>query len=158
MIRLLAASMLALAGCAHAPPPEPAPCPYASAHDGTQSDDLLCRDPVAVQVKVKHILLGWKEQGTASHPVDPRAAERTEAETQKLARDLLERIRGGAPIESLMAQFSEDPGSAQSGRAYEASPSAALVPPFKALAVRLHVGEAGIVKSDFGLHIIQRVP
>lgn len=33
----------------------------------------------------------------------------------------------------------------------------ALVSPFKALSLRLNVGEVGVVKSTFGLHVIQRV-
>ena len=132
----------------------PLPCPYADANDGTQSYDILCREPVANRVTVKHILIGWKELSTPQHP---RTDERTYAEAQALARDLLKQLRGGAAIDPLMAQYSEDPGGASSGKAYEVTPSAALVFEFKSLSLRLNVGEAGIVKSDFGLHVIQRV-
>jgi len=155
---------VALGACAHdqATPagagPGPFPCPYGAANDGTQSYDLLCREPVANQVKVKHILVGWKELSSPDHPRDPRADGRTYAEAQALARDLLHRLREGAPIEPLMGEYSEDPGSAHSGQAYDASPSAALVSEFKSLSLRLAPGEAGIVKSAFGLHVIQRVP
>lgn len=129
-------------------------CSYSDANDGTQSYDLLCREPVANQVSVKHILIGWKALSTPDHP---QKSERTYAEAQALARELLQKLRGGAAIEPLMEQYSEDPGSAQSGISYDVSPAAALVMPFKALSLRLNVGEAGIVKSEFGLHVIQRV-
>lgn len=158
--RLLTAALLLLAACAHAPEPTPAApaCPYASANDGTQSYEVLCRDPLAVHVKVKHVLIGWKDLASDKQPIDPRAAQRSYPEAQQLARELLQKLQAGAPIEPLMAEYSEDPGSAKSGIFYEASPDASLVMEFKALAVRLHPGEAGIVKSVFGLHVMQRVP
>lgn len=153
-----------LAGCAHdasgpgALASGSSPCPYGQAKDGTQSYALLCREPVANRVKVKHILVGWRGLAAAGHPPDPRADERSYPQAQELARSLLEKLRSGAAIEPLMEQYSEDPGSARSGQAYDASPGAGLVSEFKSLSLRLQVGEAGIVKSVFGLHIIQRVP
>ena len=162
VLALLLPALLGLAACAHdaaAANPEGAapPCPYASANDGTQSYELLCHDPITMKARVKHILIGWKDLATATHPVDPRAAERSYAGAQALARDLLGQLRGGAAIEPLMARYSEDPGSAQSGLAYDVTPDAGLVSEFKALSLRLKPGEAGIVKSNFGLHVIQRV-
>ena len=156
-------SPLLVASCAHdpsssAPGADPAPCSYASANDGTQSYEILCRDPVANHVTVKHILLSWKDLANPDHPLDPRAADRTQASARELALELLAKVRGGAPIEPLMAQFSEDPGSAKTGQSYEVSPGAGLVSEFKSLSLRLQVGEAGIVQSAFGLHVIQRVP
>ena len=154
----LAASLFA--ACAHDPSdlsgitPEKMECPYADAKDGTQSYDLLCREPVANRTSVKHILIGWKG---LTAPGQARPEERSYEEAQALARELLQKLRDGAAIEPLMAQYSDDPGSAASGSAYEVTPSASLVPEFKALGLRLNVGEAGIVKSQFGLHVIQRV-
>ncbi|MBS2029320.1 MAG: peptidylprolyl isomerase [Deltaproteobacteria bacterium] len=151
--------LLAISACAHdaTTPDGSAACPYASANDGTQSYEILCTDPIATHVRVKHILIGWKDLPTG-RPLDARAQGRTYAEAQQLARDLLQQVRSGAAIEPLMAKYSEDPGSAQSGVAYEASPDASLVSEFKALSLRLKVGDSGIVKSQFGLHVIKRVP
>jgi hypothetical protein len=159
--RLVVAALL-LAACAHEPASQAtdggaAWCPYEEAKDGTQSYDTLCREPIANKVTVKHILIGWKELRTADHPREGPAAERTYAEAQELARQLLEKLRGGAAIEPLMAEFSEDPGSAKTGREYEVSPGSGMVSVFKSLSLRLNVGEAGIVKSEFGLHVIRRV-
>jgi parvulin-like peptidyl-prolyl isomerase len=56
-----------------------------------------------------------------------------------------------------MAELSEDPGSAKSGRSYDVTPDARLVGPFKNLSLRLNPGEVGVVRSSFGIHIIQRV-
>ena len=57
----------------------------------------------------------------------------------------------------LFAELSEDEGSAKSGMAYPVTPDAGLVEPFKNLSLRLDVNEVGVVKTDFGVHIIQRV-
>lgn len=119
-----------------------------------QSNDILARDARANQAQVKHVLISWKdkdpEEGTP-------AATRTREEADQLAVSVLERVRAGEPIEALMAAHSDDPGSASTGEAYEVTPSAGLVFEFKRLALRLDVGEAGLVLSDFGWHVIQRI-
>ncbi len=56
-----------------------------------------------------------------------------------------------------MSKDSEDPGSAKSGISYDVTTGAALVSTFKALSLRLQVGEAGIVQTQFGLHVIKRL-
>ncbi|MBA3456078.1 MAG: peptidylprolyl isomerase [Deltaproteobacteria bacterium] len=126
------------------PPPPP---------DNLESKDILAR-PVATQTaKVKHILLGWTEV----HAEDPRGTKRTRAELEKLVKDTMAKIKGGAKIEPLMKELSEDPGSAADGKEYDVTPDAGLVEPFKNLSLRLKPGEVGAVKTTFGIHIIQRV-
>jgi len=56
-----------------------------------------------------------------------------------------------------MTELSEDSGSAKTGISYDVTPDAGLVPPFKNLSLRLKLNEVGVVKTDFGIHIIQRV-
>ena len=67
------------------------------------------------------------------------------------------KLEKGDKIETLMKELSEDPGSAKTGEGYDVTPDAGLVPPFKNLALRLNKGEVGVVKTEFGIHIIQRV-
>lgn len=126
------------------PPPPP---------DALESADILKREPVTATAKVKHILVGWKEL----HADDERGKNRDRASLEKLVKATVAKLRGGAPIEPLMAELSEDPGSAQAGTTYDVTPDAGLVPPFKNLSLRLKVGEVGVVKTDFGLHIIKRI-
>lgn len=126
------------------PPPPP---------DPLESADILARDPVTDHAKVKHILLGWTEANTG----DPRGAKRSRADLEKLVKKTVASLRKGTAIEPLMAKLSEDPGSAKSGKSYDASPDAHLVPPFKALSLRLKKDEVGVVKTRFGIHIIKRV-
>jgi peptidyl-prolyl cis-trans isomerase D len=117
------------------------------------SADILARDPVANNAQVKHILISWKELGNAKGP----ALERTKAQAEALVKSLMTQIKAGADFDMLMKQHSEDPGSASSARAYPVSPDAQLVIEFKQLALRLNVGEVGVVESDFGFHIMKRI-
>ena len=121
--------------------------------DSLESADILARAPTTQKAKVKHILLGWTEL----HVSDPRGEKRTRAELDTLVKKTVEDLKKGAKIEPLMKELSEDPGSAASGESYDATPDAGLVEPFKNLSLRLNVGEVGVVKTDFGIHIIQRV-
>ncbi|HEY4180159.1 MAG TPA: peptidylprolyl isomerase [Kofleriaceae bacterium] len=129
-----------------APPPPPPPDPIETA-------DILARTPVTEKADVKHILLGW----TDVHAQDPRGVKRTRAELETLVKATVAKLKGGAKIEPLMKELSEDPGSAASGESYPVTPDAGLVEPFKKLSLRLKPGEVGVVKTDFGIHIIQRV-
>jgi parvulin-like peptidyl-prolyl isomerase len=125
------------------PPPPP---------DPLESADILKREPPAAKVKVKHILLGWKD----AHTSDPRGTARSRADLEKLVKDTVAKLQKGDKIEPLMKELSEDPGS-QDGKDYEVTPTAGMVPPFTNLSLRLKVGEVGVVKTDFGIHIIKRV-
>lgn len=126
------------------PPPPP---------DALESADILKREPPAAKSVVRHILLGWKDVNSG----DERAKNRDRAALEKLVKDTVAKLKKGEKIEPLMAELSEDPGSAKTGKTYDATPEAGLVEPFKNLALRLKVNEVGVVKTDFGIHIIQRV-
>lgn len=123
------------------------------APDPLESADILARAPVTDKAKVKHILLGWTEV----HADDPRGKARSRADLEKLVKATVDKLVGGAKIDALMAELSEDQGSAKAGTSYDVSPTAQLVPPFKKLSLRLNPGEVGVVRTMFGIHIIQRV-
>ena len=121
--------------------------------DALESADILAREPMTQMAKVKHILLSYAD----TKGEDPRGQKRDRATLEKLIKDTVAKLKGGAKIEPLMAELSEDPGSAKNGNSYDATPDAGLVEPFKKLSLRLKSGEVGVVKTDFGYHIIQRV-
>ena len=122
------------------------------------SSDILAREPMTEKAQVQHVLIGWKDlEPNFRGGMDDRAKTRTHEEANRLAREVLEKARAGADFAQLMKDFSEDPGSAASGTSYEATPTAGLVPPFKSLALRLAVGEVGVVETTYGWHIIKRV-
>jgi hypothetical protein len=123
-----------------------------------QSNDILARDQRTSKVEVKHILIGWRQpdKGTG-HKQDPRAAARSREEADALAVALLARVRAGESMDALMAEYSEDQGSAATAKSYTVTADAGLVFEFKRLGLRLDAGEAGLVKTEFGWHIIKRV-
>jgi hypothetical protein len=123
----------------------------ASQTSAVVSSDILAREPVANQSKIKHILIGWK--GTNQ---DPRSEKRTKAEAEGVVKGILAQIKGGADFDALMKQYSEDPGSA-AGKAYDVAPDSQLVIEFKQLGLRLQLNEVGVVESEFGFHIMKRV-
>ena len=130
----------------------------APAGDSIESKDILARTKTAPEVQVKHVLFGWKDLAAAYRgQMDPRAANRTQAEADKLARDIAAKLKAKpADIDALVKQFSEDPGS-QSGEPYTVKADTAFVPEFKNLALRLEVNEVGIVKTNYGYHVMMRV-
>jgi peptidyl-prolyl cis-trans isomerase D len=125
----------------------------ASATSPVVSSDILAREPITNAAEVKHILIGWK--GTDDS--DARATARTKHDAEAQVKTVMDQVNAGTDFDSLMKQFSEDPGSAGNGRAYKVAPDAQLVIEFKQLGLRLKVGEVGVVQSDFGFHIMKRV-
>ena len=128
------------------PPPPPKPDPL-------DSTEILKREPQAKAVKVKHILLGWTE----AHAEDPRGVKRDRAALEKLVKDTVAKLVKGDKIEPLMAELSEDTSNAKAGVAYDVAPGSGMVAPFENLSLRLKVNEVGVVKTQFGIHIIKRV-
>ncbi|MBN1771879.1 MAG: peptidylprolyl isomerase [Deltaproteobacteria bacterium] len=120
-----------------------------------ESKDILSREPVTAAAQVQHILVGWAD--IAGPRSDRRAFDRTKAEADHLAAELLGKVKNGMNMEALMQEHSEDPGSAQTGEPYPVRPESDFVPEFEALSLRLNVGEAGICRTQFGYHIIKRI-
>ena len=123
-----------------------------------QSNDVLARDATTKKAVVQHILISWQDLGAGyAGAQDPRGKQRSRAEADALATQVLGRVRAGENMEALMAEYSEDVGSAKTGRSYPVTPDEKLVFEFKRLSLRLNVGEAGLVKTSYGWHIIKRL-
>src|ERR1051325_8339564 len=67
------------------PPPPP---------DALESSDILKREPQTQKAKVKHILLGWKDNNGGGD--DPRGKARDRATLEKLVKDTVAKLKGGA--------------------------------------------------------------
>ncbi|HRC55070.1 MAG: peptidylprolyl isomerase [Myxococcales bacterium] len=148
---------LGCGGSSPAPAKDPA-LAAAPARSRVVSWDLLAREPVANSAEVRHILIGWRDLAEAYNGgIDERAAARSQAEAEVVVEAVLAKLKGGATFESLMAEYSEDGGSAATGRSYQASPDAQLVLEFRQLSLRLSPGEYGVCQSNFGFHVITRV-
>ena len=122
------------------------------------SQDVLDREPIANTAQVKHVLISWKDMAEAfGGRLDSRAEKRSKADAEAQVKQILEQLKGGADFDAMMKQYSEDPGSATTARAYAVTPDAQLVIEFRQLSLRLRVGEVGVVQSDYGFHIIKRI-
>jgi peptidyl-prolyl cis-trans isomerase C len=98
------------------------------------------------QVKARHILIGT---GGVDPNADPNEA-RAEAE------EVLQKIKEGADFAEMARKHSDDPGSAALGGELDYFSRGMMVPPFEEVAFSLEPNElSGLVKTDYGYHIIQ---
>src|SRR3954462_10974672 len=145
-MRTLAATLV-LAGCA-------------SGHSA-ESGDILDRSKQTERAEVQHILLAWSAlEGSYRGmrlDLDPRAPKKTQKDAQELPTTPPARCKAGEPFEPLMRESSEDPGSATTGMVYTVTPDSRMAQGFVDLALRLKPGECGVVKTQFGLHVVKRV-
>lgn len=99
----------------------------------------------------KHILIST---------LDPVTGEqiRTDEEAKKLAQSLIDRFHGGEDFDTLMKENSEDPGLQSNPDGYIFT-EGEMVQPFYDGAKALEEGAVSApVKSDFGYHVIMRIP
>lgn len=107
--------------------------------------------------RAKHILLATIDLDTRE-PLD----EATIAQKRATADDLLSQLRAAedpiALFDDLMHQYSEDTGLEANPEGYTTQ-KGEMVAPFEEAALALENGEiSGVVESDFGYHIILRLP
>lgn len=122
-----------------------------------ESADILGRSDASPKVYVKHVLIGWDElEGSYGGRMDERAKQRSRLDAERLVRQVVGELDKGAPIEPLMIEHSGDRGTAD-GKALPVEPDSNFVDKFKALSLRLQIGEHGVVKTPFGYHVIKRV-
>ncbi|GAA4337906.1 peptidylprolyl isomerase [Flaviaesturariibacter amylovorans] len=104
-------------------------------------------------VTARHILIGTSQQ-------DPQSGQRVAIRDDSTAKRLADSVRGllaaGQSFDSLVARFSDDPGSKQTGGKYEnIAANGQMVPTFSDYIFTAGVGQVGVVKTDFGYHIIE---
>jgi parvulin-like peptidyl-prolyl isomerase len=97
------------------------------------------------EIRARHILIAFKNPGMKDDP---------EARTKAV--ELLTRIKQGSDFASLAAKYSDDKGSAVKGGDLGYFTTGTMVPEFEKAVFALKPGEiSGIVKTDFGYHIIK---
>lgn len=127
----------------------------------------LERDELAAQVTVEEAEIEaeyaaeleafeGQEQRRASHILLATGDDRSEEEAVALARELRERLRGGAEFAALAEEYSDDPGSASQGGDLGLATRGTFVPPFEEALDGLAPGELSEpVVTDFGVHVIR---
>ncbi|MEJ5253131.1 MAG: peptidylprolyl isomerase [Chthonomonadetes bacterium] len=85
--------------------------------------------------------------------------KRTEEQARKRGEEILQKLHSGADFARIAKEFSDDPGSKQTGGSLGAIPRSQLVifaPEFTKAVEALQPGQmSGLVKTQFGFHIIR---
>ena len=93
----------------------------------------------------------------AKHILIDDTSAPTYEEQLTIAESILARIDKGEDFDSLMQEFSKDPGLESKPDGYTFR-KGEFVPEFESVTIELEIGEiSGIVESNYGLHIIQRI-
>ena len=79
------------------------------------------------------------------------------AEGEELAKELLERAKSGEDFDALIAEYSTDPGAESNPDGYVFT-EGEMVKPFEETVKGLKENEFGICESDYGYHVILRLP
>jgi len=103
-------------------------------------------------VKIRHILVATQQQNPQTGQM---MAVRDDSSAKRLI-DSIQRVhKAGSSFDTLVAQFSEDPGSKDKGGVYEDVTSGKMVPAFNDFIFGNATGATGVVKTDFGYHYIE---
>lgn len=98
------------------------------------------------EVKTRHILISAKAGADAQ----------TDAAAKAKAQDVLNQLKAGANFAELAKKYSDDPGSKDQGGELPLMPTSQLDPAYAKAAMALNPGQtSGLVRSQFGYHIIQ---
>ncbi|MGC4057673.1 MAG: peptidylprolyl isomerase [Chitinophagaceae bacterium] len=90
--------------------------------------------------------------------IDPPVSPEMDAYARTRIEEIRNDIKSGKSFESMASAYSADPGSRDQGGDLGWVSRGQMVPEFEKAAFRLQVGEiSGIVKTEYGYHIIQNV-
>ncbi len=108
---------------------------------------LYAREKLVPQLEVK------EEEVTKYIDEHPELVKEKKAK----AEDILKKAKDGGDFEALAKEFSEDPGSKETGGLYEKVPMGQMIPEFEKAALALNPGEIApnLVRTKFGYHIIK---
>lgn len=99
-------------------------------------------------VKARHILIGLFDRQT-QQPIMPDSVGKARIDSIEAA------IKGGADFAALATLYSNDPGSAQKGGDLGYFASGTMVPEFNDFCFNKSKGALGVVKTQFGYHLIE---
>lgn len=102
--------------------------------------------------KAKHILIATMDPTTNQ----PKSQEE-QVKASNLSKEILSRAQKGEDFDKLMHEYSEDPGLATNPDGYVFG-SGEMVPEFEQATDSVGFGEIAFCKSDYGFHIIKRLP
>lgn len=109
---------------------------------------MMAKKPGA-STKVIHVLVAYKGAMRAT-------TNRTEEEAKALADTYLAQTNANPDAITMLARTNnDDPGAMQNGGVYDITPDGAWAQEFKDFAIASPKGKTGIVKTDFGYHVMK---
>lgn len=104
------------------------------------------------RIGAKHILISFKG---AEHPI--AGVTRSESDARMLAEEIARKAKDGADWNTLASQYTDEPGSKETGGDLGKFGRGQMVKSFELAAFALPVGTiSDVVQSPFGFHVIQR--
>lgn len=114
----------------------------------TYYDENKAQFQSTAQSQLSHILISVSSTATADEAAKAKAK----------AEDVLKQLLSGGDFAELAKKYSDDPGSAANGGDLGMASTETYVAEFKAAADKLKKGQmSGLVKTDYGYHIIKKV-
>ena len=117
--------------------------------DVTVTDEEISKYYNDKYMRAKHILIEKPAEGE-----EPAEGEK---QGEELAKELLERAKSGEDFDALIAEYSTDPGAESNPDGYVFT-EGEMVKPFEETVKGLKENEFGICESDYGYHVILRLP
>lgn len=109
---------------------------------------MMAKKPGA-STKVIHVLVAYKGAMRAT-------VTRTEEEAKALADTYLAQTNANPDAITMLARTNnDDPGAMQNGGVYDITPDGAWAQEFKDFAIASPKGKTGVVKTDFGYHVMK---
>ena len=102
-------------------------------------------------VKVRHVLVATHQQMQTGELVPVR----DDASAKHLVDSLQALHKSGTSFDTLVAKFSDDPGSKSTGGVYDNVTTGRMVPAFNDFIFTHKTGETGVVKTDYGYHYVE---
>lgn len=102
-------------------------------------------------------VIGKKDQFLSARHIliSAQRADTVAVAKAKLKTDSLMGLITQANFEQYVTDFTEDPGSKETGGKYEDFLDGEMVPEFSKFAIETPIGEIGYVQTDFGFHIME---
>jgi peptidyl-prolyl cis-trans isomerase SurA len=89
----------------------------------------------------------------------PPSIARTKEEARKLIEEVAARLKKGEDFAELAREISDCPSGKRAGGDLGTFPKGRMAPPFEKATIALEPGEVSdIVETDFGFHVIERLP
>lgn len=109
---------------------------------------VLGSKTTADSAKARHILIATTDP-QSGNPI------MSDSSAKKLADSIYSAIKAGADFAALAKQYSTDPGSKDKGGVYESFPYGQMVPEFNDFSFNNPAGTKGVVKTQFGYHVME---